>query len=116
RSTRDSTRDASFECMPHVEATTYEGLTADILAGAEALREDGRVRSLFTVGFCFGGRLAFLTPTLGLGLAGAIGFYGGVAGPGRAGMPAPTDVVDEIRAPILGLFGGADPGIPAASV
>jgi carboxymethylenebutenolidase len=116
RTARDSNRDASFEYMPHVESTTFAGLSADVRAGADALRADGRVRSLFTLGFCFGGRLAFVTPTLGLGLAGAIGFYGGVAGPGRAGIPAPSDVVAEMLAPVLGLFGGADPGIPEASI
>ena len=31
-------------------------------------------------------------------------------------MPAPADVADEIEAPILGLFGGADAGIPPAAV
>jgi carboxymethylenebutenolidase len=71
-------RGADFEHMPHVEKTTFAGLTADVTAAAAHLRsaEGGEVRSLFTVGFCFGGRLAFVSATLGLDLAGVIGFYG----------------------------------------
>jgi carboxymethylenebutenolidase len=110
-------RDEGFEFMPHVEQTTWDGLQADVRAGADALRvDDGTatdVQHLFTVGFCYGGRLAFLSTTLGLDLAGAIGFYGTLVGPGRAGMPAPVDVADRVEAPILGLFGGADQAITA---
>ena len=48
---------------------------------------------MFTVGFCFGGRLTFLTGAQpDLDLAGVIGFYGGPAGTGRAGTPAPLDL------------------------
>ena len=40
------------------------------------------------MGFCFGGRLAFVSATLGLDLAGVIGFYGVPLGPGRNDVPA----------------------------
>ena len=36
---------------------------------------------IFTTGFCFGGRLTFLSGTLGLEMAGVIGFYGWPTGP-----------------------------------
>ncbi len=106
-------RGDAFEHMPHVEQTTWAGLSADIRAAARNLRDDdeGRVDALFATGFCFGGRLAFLTATLGIDLAGSIGFYGIPVGPGRADIPAPADVADEMRNPILGLFGGADGAI-----
>ena len=109
-------RGEGFEYMPHVGQTTYGGLTADITAAADELRRGGRVRSLFTAGFCFGGRLAFLTPTLGLGVAGAIGFSGWPTGPARNDTPAPADVAAAMRAPILGIFGGADQGISTGVV
>ena len=80
------------------------------------MADERRVQSLFTIGFCMGGRLAFLTPTLGLGLAGSIGLYGIPVGPGRAGMPAPADVAADMTNPILGLFGGADAAIPPESI
>jgi len=111
-------REDGFDYMPHVDATTWEGVSADIAAGAahaRTLRTD-RVASLFAIGFCFGGRMSFLAPTLGLELAGAIGLYGPPAGPGRAGSPAPADVGAQIASPILGIFGGADAGIPPAAI
>ena len=111
-------RGDGFEYMPHVAQTTWAGLSADIRAGAENLlrHDEGRVTSLFTVGFCFGGRLAFLSPTLKLELAGAIGFYGLPVGPYRNDIPAPIDVVHEFDSPVLGLFGGADRAIPTDAI
>jgi carboxymethylenebutenolidase len=109
-------RDSGFDFMPHVGQTTFAGLTADIAAAANELRRGGRVRSLFAVGFCFGGRVAFLTPTLGLGIAGAIGFYGWPTGPARNDTPAPAEVAREMQGAILGIFGGADQGISAGVV
>ena len=99
-------RDEGFQYMPHVGQMTWEGTLADIHAAAAALREGGRVVALFAVGFCMGGRLAFLTPTMDLGMSGAIGFYGWPTG-ARSSSPAPVDVTAEMRAPILGIFGGA---------
>jgi carboxymethylenebutenolidase len=111
-------RDDGFDYMPHVDQATWPGISADIGAGAERARSLGPEgsASLFSIGFCFGGRMSFLSATLGLGLAGAIGFYGSPVGPGRGGSPAPTDVAGQIQAPILGLFGGADPGIPPEAI
>jgi carboxymethylenebutenolidase len=111
-------REHGFDYMPHVNQTTWGGISADIRAAADHLRmaDEGRVTALFTTGFCFGGRLTFLSSTLGLGLAGAIGFYGPPAGPGRNDIPAPIDVVDQFANPVLGLFGGADPAIPTETI
>ena len=57
------------------------------------------------MGFCFGGRLAFDSGSLGLDLAGAVGFYGVPIGP-RNDIPAPVDIAGDLRSPVLGLFGG----------
>jgi carboxymethylenebutenolidase len=116
-------RAEGFDYMPHVNETTWPAIAADIAAGAAHARsirsagDTGGTRpSLFTIGFCFGGRNAFLSGTLGLGLAGAIGFYGSPVGPGRGGSPAPADLAAEIASPVLGLFGGADGSIPPEAV
>ncbi len=103
-------RDGQFEYMPHVQQTSWAGVSADIRAAARNLRmeDEGRVQALFTVGFCYGGRNAYLSSILGLDLAGAIGFYGVPIGAGRSDIPAPIDVVGEMRNPILGIFAGAD--------
>ncbi len=118
RTAGPGSRDADFEHMPHVAQTTFAGLSADVRAAVADLRAagDGNERSVFTVGFCFGGRLAFVSSTLGLDLAGVIGFYGVPVGPGRNDVPAPVDVADRIASPVLGLFGGADGAIPGTSL
>ena len=69
-------RGPDFDHSPHVPQTTYEGLRADVTAAVEHLRAETDVERVFTVGFCFGGRLAFLSAGFGLGLDGVIGFYG----------------------------------------
>jgi len=107
-------RSADFEYMPHVEQTTQTGIQADTAAAVARLREAG-CESVFTVGFCFGGRNSWLAAASGHGLAGAIGFYGR-PGSGRDGSPGPTERAGELAAPILALMGGNDPAIPQADV
>ena len=103
-------RDDDFEYMPHVQQTTPAGVQADVAACVEHLRARGAT-SVFTVGFCFGGRNSWLASAAGHGLAGAVGFYGR-PGPGNDGSAGPTQRAGEMAAPILALQGGDDPGIP----
>jgi carboxymethylenebutenolidase len=98
-----------------VSQTTFEGLRADTIAAAEHLRAVANPKHLYATGFCMGGRLAFLTATYSLHLDGVIGFYGWPTGPSRNGTPAPADVVAEMEGRVLGIFGGADEGIPASA-
>lgn len=107
-------RGDDFEWAPHVEQTTGEGVQADVAAAAARLRDEGAT-SVFTVGFCFGGRHSWLAAASGHGLAGAIGFYGR-PGTGRDGSAGPIDRAGELDAPILALMGGADEGIPVSDV
>jgi carboxymethylenebutenolidase len=111
-------RGDAFDHMPHVEQATWAGLSEDVRAAARHLRmeDERRVDALFTTGFCFGGRLAYLTATLGLDLAGSIGFYGIPVGQGRAGTPAPADVAGQMTNPILGVWGGADAASPPDAI
>jgi carboxymethylenebutenolidase len=97
-------RGDDFEYMPHVQQTTPEGVQADVGAAVDYLRSQGS-RTVFTVGFCFGGRNSWLAAAGGHGLAGAVGFYG-----------RPADVTQrasELEAPILALQAGADENITA---
>jgi carboxymethylenebutenolidase len=105
-------RGDDFEYGPHVEETTDEGVQTDTRAAVEWLRARG-ARSVFTVGFCFGGRKSWLAAASGHGLAGAVGFYGR-PGPAQDGSPGPAQRAGELTAPILALMGGNDPGIPVA--
>jgi carboxymethylenebutenolidase len=109
-----SKRDDDFEYMPHVQATTREGVDADVRACVDYLREQGS-RALFTVGFCFGGRQSWLSAASGHGLSGAIGFYGR-PGAGEDGSAGPIQAAGEIECPVLGLMGGADEAIPQSDV
>ena len=106
-------RDDDFEHMEHVRRTTAENVQADLAAVVSHLRQTCSV--VFTVGFCFGGRHSWLAAAGPHRLAGAIGFYGR-PGPGQDGSPGPTQRAAEFQAPILGLMGGADPGIPPEDI
>ena len=118
RTAPDDDRGEAFPFMDHVAQTRYATLTADVAAAAATLRAEtgGRVTRLHTVGFCFGGRLSFDAATMGQGLAGVIGFYGWPVGAARSDVPAPADVADRMAGRVLGLFGGADQGIPPEAV
>ena len=111
-------RGDDFDWQPHVAQTKAPQIAADVAAAIAYLRspEGGAPRSIFTVGFCFGGSNSWLQAANGHGLAGAIGFYGRPLGPTRDGSPPPIERVREYACPILGLFGGADQGIPASAV
>lgn len=74
----------------------------------------GACRAVVPLGFCLGGRLAFLAGTPRYGVAGVIGLYGGLDA--VAGQPGPIQLAGTLTAPVLGLFGGADDAIPADSV
>jgi carboxymethylenebutenolidase len=101
-------RDDAFPYMDHVARTTPAGIQGDVAAAVAYLRCAG-CASVFTVGFCFGGRHSWLAAASGHGLAGAVGFYGR---PGeRDGLPGPTQRAAEIDAPILALQAGADANI-----
>ena len=112
-------RSDKFDFMSHVPQTKPDQLQADIAAAAAYLRgkDGGQVRSLFSVGFCFGGALSYLQAASGLGYAGVIGFYGWPLGLKRwPDRPKPIDAVSRYKSPVLSLFGGADEGIPQPDV
>lgn len=109
-------RDDSFEWMPHVQQTTLPTIMADAVASLEHLRaQAGAGKASFSVGFCFGGALSLLAGSQDLGLAGVIGFYAGMSRNFDGGGTL-LDRASQIRVPALGLFGGADQGIPAEQV
>jgi len=103
-------RPDGWDYTTHVQQTTQEGIQADVAACVAELRGRG-ARSVFTVGFCFGGHHSWLAAAAGHGLAGAIGFYG-VPGSRGAG-PGPIERVDRMECPILALQAGADEHITA---
>jgi carboxymethylenebutenolidase len=106
-------RGPDFPFMEHLFQTKREQLFADIHAGIDRLRGEGAAE-VCALGFCFGGRLAFLAAAEEFGLKSVAGFYGY---PGELfGAPGPTQLAAGFTAGVLGLFGGADEGIPAEVV
>jgi carboxymethylenebutenolidase len=109
-------RGEDFEYMPHVQKTRPRTVQEDAAAALAALRERIGAGAASTVGFCFGGTQSFLAATNdALGLQGVVGFYGSLS-PERWGDMSPIRRAGDMHGPVLGLFGGADEGIPPDQV
>jgi carboxymethylenebutenolidase len=119
RTANTEDRSDAFDFMAQVPLTKPETLQADIGAAVAYLRtpEGGQARSIFSVGFCFGGALSYLQAASGLGYAGVIGFYGWPLGLKRwPDRPKPIDAAASYKSAVLSIFGGADEGIPQSAV
>jgi len=102
RTAQSDDRSDHFEYMPHVEKTTPEGVAADTAAGIAYLKSNdgGAVRSVFTVGFCFGGSNSYNQSAFQPDLSGAIGFYG---------RPVRSEpFISRMKAPLLVMVAGND--------
>ena len=84
---------------------------------AWAGQNGGDGKRLGITGFCWGGRVVWLYVAHNKHVKAGVAWYGRLAGPVSAMTPKhPLDVVAQINAPVLGLYGGADAGIPPTSV
>ena len=92
-------RGDDFDWQTHIPQTAAAGVAMDVAAGLDHLRSLGDER-LFTMGFCFGGGNSWRQSADQPGLTGAIGFYGNSA--------ASSEVLDDMKAPVLMLVAGAD--------
>lgn len=106
-------RPDDWDYPSHVPRTTLAGIRDDVAAAVEHLRVDDAERRIFTVGFCFGGSNSWHQAANGLGLSGAVAFYGR---PRRGDDDSVIDRVGDMTCPILALMGGDDPGIPQETV
>ena len=113
-----SSRDESFEYMPHVQQMQLKTFFEDVNAALDHLRAgEGAARSTFTLGFCMGGSLSFRTGTNeDLDLAGVIGFYAALSRKSAGATKTLLEEAGHIKYPVLGLFGGDDPVIPPEEV
>ena len=107
-------RTNDWDFWPHVYATTFEGIRDDVTAAVSHLRAADPDRPIITVGFCFGGSISWHQAANGLGLAGAVGFYGKPRRPEETS--GAIDRVAGMACPILALMGGDDPSIPLDTV
>ena len=95
-------RSDSFEYMPHVHQTTPEGIQKDVAAAIAYLKSEdgGAVKSVFTVGFCFGGSNSCNQSAQQPDVNGCIGFYG---------RPARSEpFIPAMKAPLLVMVAGND--------
>lgn len=84
---------------------------------AWASANGGDSARLGLTGFCWGGRITWLYAAHNPALKAAVAWYGRLVGATSPLQPErPLDVVDRLQAPVLGLYGGADTGIPLESV
>ncbi len=112
-----TSRDESFEFMPHAQQLKLNTFFLDVQAALDYLRSHASASAAtFPVGFCMGGGLSLLSGTnKAFGFSGLIAFYAGITIDfGSSGTV--LDRAEEIVYPVLGLFGGADQAIPVSSV
>ncbi|MDP9898114.1 dienelactone hydrolase family protein [Variovorax ginsengisoli] len=85
-------------------------------AVAYAAQHGGDVSKAGITGFCWGGRITWLYAATGKVKAG-VAWYGRLVGEPSALTPRhPVDIAAELKAPVLGLYGGKDQGIPLDTV
>ena len=97
---------------------TRETIGADLGAAIDWLNAQDFVRfnHIATWGFCAGGSMAFFSSMM-RGVSGAVSFYGGqIAKPLHSGGTPLLDEAEQVKAPVLFLFGGKDQSIPPEDV
>lgn len=86
---------------------------------AFAKGEGAATEKLAVTGFCWGGRITWLYAAHADGLKAGIAWYGRLLAPAEQSPLRPVhpiDVAARLKAPVLGLYGGKDQGIPLAAV
>ena len=77
----------------------------------------GSTSKLGITGFCWGGRIVWLYAAHSNRLKAGVAWYGPLAGNASALKPKnPIDLVASLKAPVLGLYAGADQGIPLETI
>lgn len=91
---------------------------SDLDAAADwAAKNGGDANRLAAAGFCWGGRIVWLYAAHNPNLKAAAAWYGRLAGPTTELTPKnPVDVAGDLKAPVLGLYGGKDTGIPMEQI
>jgi carboxymethylenebutenolidase len=74
------------------------------------------VARLGVTGFCWGGRMVWMYTAHNPNVKAAVAWYGPLTGSYYPGDKSALDVVKDLNAPVLGLYGGADQGIPIEAV
>jgi carboxymethylenebutenolidase len=92
---------------------------ADLDAAADWAEKSskGDSKRLGITGFCWGGRIVWLYAAHSPRLKAGVAWYGRLVGQATDLTPKyPVDLAATLKAPVLGLYGGADSGIPTETV
>jgi carboxymethylenebutenolidase len=91
---------------------------SDLDAAAKwAAANGGNANKLGVTGFCWGGRIVWLYAAHNPRLKAGVAWYGRLTGAAAELTPKhPVDVAGQLKAPVLGLYGGKDQGIPLDQV
>ena len=106
------------QLMPIVNSKPDAELLSDLDGTvAWAKSEGGDTSRLGIIGFCRGGRTVWEYAAHSGALKAGAAFYGSLVDPPNPVWPkSPTQLAGEMKAPVLGLYGEADTGIPVATV
>ena len=106
------------QLVPIVDSKPDAELLSDLDSTvAWAKSQGGDTARLGIVGFCRGGRTVWEYAAHNSALKAAVAFYGAPVDPPNPLWPkSPTQLAPEMKAPVLGLYGEADTGIPVATV
>jgi carboxymethylenebutenolidase len=106
------------QLLPIVNSKPDAELLSDLDSTvAWAKSQGGDTSRLGIIGFCRGGRTVWEYAAHSSALKAGAAFYGPVIDPPNPAWPkSPTQLAPEMKAPVLGLYGEADTGIPVASV
>jgi carboxymethylenebutenolidase len=86
-----------------------------IVAWAKA--NGGNTDKLGITGFCWGGRITWLYAAHNPAVKAGVAWYGRLVGEVTANQPKhPVDIAPMLKAPVLGLYGAKDGGIPLESI
>jgi len=107
------------EILKIVSKVPDEQVMADLDATVAWVKETGKGNAdkLGITGFCWGGRIVWLYSAHNPNLKAGAAWYGRLVGMADPLHPKnPIDLVNDLKAPVLGLYGGADNGIPNNTV
>ena len=106
------------QLMPLVNSKPDSELMSDLDATVQWAKSQGaNTDRLGIIGFCRGGRTVWEYAAHNPNLKAGVAFYGSLVDPQNPAWPkSPTQLAPEMKAPVLGLYGEADQGIPVAQV